>query len=144
MTILEGQNVNQPLKREPCLLALHHNRPVQSSHFCKRHTNPTVDLLLHSSLTYEQDPTTLRLLHLREPLIPNPETALDPFLTENRGLRLGGSGVLARPRPILPDTQEKRRTSVPFPGRGYWSSTLEPDLGDPFNSAWQPVRSKSS
>ncbi|XP_041662662.1 cordon-bleu protein-like 1b isoform X2 [Cheilinus undulatus] len=39
-------------------------RPMQRQHHCRRHTDPPVDLPLLSSLTPEQDPEILELLHL--------------------------------------------------------------------------------
>ncbi|MEQ2289993.1 hypothetical protein AMECASPLE_038811, partial [Ameca splendens] len=40
-------------------------------HYCGSRTDPSVDLPLHSSLTREQDPEILKLLHLRQELPSN-------------------------------------------------------------------------
>ena len=54
-------------------------------------TNPPVNLPFHPSLTREQDPEILKLLHLRQGLSPNPEGASHLFLVENHGLGFGGA-----------------------------------------------------
>ena len=59
--------------------------------FCGRCTDPPVNLTLHPSLTSEQDPKILELLHLRQELSPNSEGASHLFQVENHGLRLGGA-----------------------------------------------------
>ncbi|KAK0146683.1 hypothetical protein N1851_013966 [Merluccius polli] len=72
-------------------LPLHHDGSVQSPHYCRRRTDPPVDLPLHPPLTREQDPEVLELLHLGQDLIPDPESALHPFPVEDHGLRFGGA-----------------------------------------------------
>ncbi|KAK0152077.1 hypothetical protein N1851_006562 [Merluccius polli] len=70
------------------LLPLHHDGSVQSPHYCRRRTDPPVDLPLHPPLTREQDPEVLELLHLVQDLIPDPESALHPFPPHNiQGLK---------------------------------------------------------
>ncbi|KAK0137965.1 hypothetical protein N1851_025840 [Merluccius polli] len=94
MTIGEGRNVDRLVNRELCLsaqLPLHHDGSVQSPHYCRRSTDPPVDLPLHPPLTREQDPEVLELLHLGQDLIPDPEGALHPFPVEDHGLGLGGA-----------------------------------------------------
>ena len=54
---------------------------------------PPVDLVLHSSLTREQDPKILELLRLGQDLLPDPEIALHPFPVDNHGLRFSGADV---------------------------------------------------
>ncbi|KAI3356005.1 hypothetical protein L3Q82_017278 [Scortum barcoo] len=78
----------------PYELLLHHvtvryTRP----HNCGRCTNPIrlSNLTLHLSLTREQDPEILELLHLRQDLSTHPERARHPFPVENHGLRFGGA-----------------------------------------------------
>ncbi|CAI5669546.1 unnamed protein product [Oreochromis niloticus] len=56
-----------------CHLPLHHDGPVQRPHHCSRSTNPSVDLRLPSPITREQDPEILKLLHLGQELIPDPD-----------------------------------------------------------------------
>ncbi|MED6270604.1 hypothetical protein CHARACLAT_012099 [Characodon lateralis] len=76
MAIGEGRNVDRPVNRElrfSAQLSLHHNGPAQRPHYCGSRTDPSVDLPLHSSLTHEQDPEILKLLHLRREL-PSPST----------------------------------------------------------------------
>ena len=94
MTIGEGRNEDRLVNRELCLsaqLPLHHDESVQSLYYCKRRTDPPVDLLLHPPLTCEQDPKVLELLHLGQDLIPDPESALHPFPGEDHGLGFGGA-----------------------------------------------------
>ena len=57
----------------------------------RHHTDLPVNLLLHSSLTREQDPEILELLHLGKDLIPNPARAFHPFPAEDDGLGFGGA-----------------------------------------------------
>lgn len=61
---------------------------MQFSHYCRCRKNPPVDLPLHSPLTCKQDPEVLEILDLGQNLLPG--KALQPFLTENHGLRFGG------------------------------------------------------
>ena len=73
LTIGEVRDEDQPVNRELCLLAqlpLHRNGPAQNPHHCGWRTVPLVDLLLHFSLTFEQDPEVLELLHLGQDLLP--------------------------------------------------------------------------
>ncbi|KAK0140004.1 hypothetical protein N1851_023076 [Merluccius polli] len=94
MTIGEGRNVDRLVNRELCLsaqLPLHHDGSVQSPHYCRRCTDPPVDLPLHPPLTREQDPEVLELLHLGQDLMPDPESALYPFPVEDHGLGFGGA-----------------------------------------------------
>ncbi len=67
MTIGESRNVDWPVNRELRLAAqlfLHHDRqPVHRPHYCRSCTDPSVNLPLHPSLTREQDPQILELLH---------------------------------------------------------------------------------
>ncbi|TWW54108.1 hypothetical protein D4764_0211280 [Takifugu flavidus] len=49
-------------------------------------TKPPVDPPFHTTLTREQDPEILELLHLRQDLLPDPEKALYLFLSEDHGL----------------------------------------------------------
>ncbi len=94
MTIGEGRNKDRPVNRELCLsaqLPLHHDGSVQSPHYCRRCTDPPVDLSLHPSLTREQDPEILKFLHLGQDLIPDPERALQALLAEDHGLEFGGA-----------------------------------------------------
>ncbi|KAI3361918.1 hypothetical protein L3Q82_012189, partial [Scortum barcoo] len=72
-------------------LLLHHDGPVHRPHNCGRCTNPPVNLTLHLSLTREQDPEILELLHLRQDLSTHPERARHPFPVENHGLGFGGA-----------------------------------------------------
>uniref|UniRef100_A0A8C6KI56 Ig-like domain-containing protein n=1 Tax=Nothobranchius furzeri TaxID=105023 RepID=A0A8C6KI56_NOTFU len=68
MTIGEDWDVDRPVNREPGFLAqlpLHHDRSAQRPHHCRRRTNPPVDLPIPPTLTREQDPEILKLLHLR-------------------------------------------------------------------------------
>ncbi len=68
MTIGESRNVDWPVNRELRLAAqlfLHHDRLVHRPHYCRSCTNPSVNLPFHPSLTCEQDPQILELLHLR-------------------------------------------------------------------------------
>ncbi|KAK0130536.1 hypothetical protein N1851_035235 [Merluccius polli] len=94
MTIGEGRNVDRLVNRELCLsaqLPLHHDGSVQSPHYCRRRTDPPVDLPLNPPLTREQDPEVLELLHLGQDLIPDPESVLHPFPVEDHGLGFGGA-----------------------------------------------------
>ena len=78
MTIGDCRNVNWTVNQELRLsaqLSLHHYRPIQWPHYFGRCTDPPVSLTLHPSLTREQDPKILRLLHLRQKLSPNLEGA---------------------------------------------------------------------
>ncbi|MEQ2289434.1 hypothetical protein AMECASPLE_032975 [Ameca splendens] len=73
-TISEGRNVNRPVNQElrfSAQLSLHHNGPAQRPNYCDSCTDPSVDLPLHSSLTREQDPKILELLHLSQELHSN-------------------------------------------------------------------------
>ena len=73
MTIGEGRNVDWLVDRDFCLLAqlsLHHNRPIQQPHSCSCCTDPLVNLVLHRSLTREQNSKILKLLQLRQELKP--------------------------------------------------------------------------
>uniref|UniRef100_A0A8C6P1N6 Endoplasmic reticulum transmembrane protein n=1 Tax=Nothobranchius furzeri TaxID=105023 RepID=A0A8C6P1N6_NOTFU len=72
-------------------LSLHHDRPVQRPHHCRCSTNPPIDLTLQFSLTREQDPEILKLLHLGQDLIPDPEKAFYPFPNQDHGLRFRGA-----------------------------------------------------
>ncbi|KAK0141115.1 hypothetical protein N1851_021854 [Merluccius polli] len=72
-------------------LPLHHDGSVQSPHYCRRCTDPPVDLPLHPPPTREQDPEVLELLHLGQDLIPDPGSALHPFPVEDHGLGFGGA-----------------------------------------------------
>ena len=54
-------------------------------------TDPPVDLPPHHSFTREQDPKVLELLHLGRDLIPDQESALHPFPSEDYGLGFGGA-----------------------------------------------------
>uniref|UniRef100_A0A8C6LZV4 Nucleolar protein 12 n=1 Tax=Nothobranchius furzeri TaxID=105023 RepID=A0A8C6LZV4_NOTFU len=68
MTIGEDWDVDRPVNREPGFLAqlpLPHDRSAQRPHHCRRRTNPPVDLPIPPTLTREQDPEILKLLHLR-------------------------------------------------------------------------------
>uniref|UniRef100_A0A3P9D2G3 C-type lectin domain-containing protein n=1 Tax=Maylandia zebra TaxID=106582 RepID=A0A3P9D2G3_9CICH len=49
---------------------------VQCPHHCGHSTNPSVDLPPPSPVTCEQDPEVLKLLHLGQELVPDPEWAL--------------------------------------------------------------------
>ncbi|KAI2645722.1 Biotin synthase [Labeo rohita] len=94
MTIGESRNVDRPVNRELRLTAqlfLHHDRPVQRPHYCRSCTDPSVDLPLHPSLTREQDPQILKLLHPGQGLPTNLKRTSHPFLTENHDLRLRGA-----------------------------------------------------
>uniref|UniRef100_A0A3Q3ISA4 Wiz C-terminal zinc finger domain-containing protein n=1 Tax=Monopterus albus TaxID=43700 RepID=A0A3Q3ISA4_MONAL len=74
MTIGENGNVDRPVNRELRLTAqllLHHDRLVHRPHYCGGCTDPPVNLLFHPSLTHEQDPKILELLHLRQELSTN-------------------------------------------------------------------------
>ncbi|KAI3360880.1 hypothetical protein L3Q82_012887 [Scortum barcoo] len=77
------------VKRE--FLLLHHDGPVHRPHNCGRCTNPPVNLTLDLSLTREQDPEILELLHLRQDLSTHLERACHPFPVENHGLGFGGA-----------------------------------------------------
>ena len=72
-------------------LSLHHDRLIQRPHYCGRCTDSPVNLTLHPSLTREQDPKILKLLHLRQELSPNLEGASHLFPVKNHGLGLGGA-----------------------------------------------------
>ncbi|MEQ2234978.1 hypothetical protein ILYODFUR_036936 [Ilyodon furcidens] len=72
-------------------LSFHHNGPAQRPHYCGSRTDQSVNLPLHSSLTHEQDPQILKLLHLRQELPSNLKRTSHPFPVENHGLRLGGA-----------------------------------------------------
>ena len=50
-----------------------------------------IRLSIHPPITREQDPEVLELLHLGQDLIPDPESALHPFLVKDHGLRFGGA-----------------------------------------------------
>ena len=95
MTIGEGRNVDRLVNRELCLsaqLPLHHDGSVQSPHYCRRRTDPPVDLPLHPPLT--RDTRTPRYLNSStwgRILIPDPESALHPFPVEDHGLGFGGA-----------------------------------------------------
>ena len=65
-------------------LPLHHKGPAQRSQYCWRSPNPSVRLSLQ--LAREQHPEILKLLRLRQRLIPDPKRALHLFLLENNGL----------------------------------------------------------
>ena len=65
--------------------------PSMSPHYCRRCTDPPVDLPLQPPLTCEQDPEVLELLHLGQELIPDLESALHPFPVEDHGLGFGGT-----------------------------------------------------
>ncbi|KAK0146020.1 hypothetical protein N1851_014720 [Merluccius polli] len=94
MTIGLGRNEDRLVNRELCLsaqLPLHHDVSVQSPHYCRRRTDPPVDLPLHPPLTREQDPEVLELLHLGQDLIPDPESALHP--SPDNGLGFGATAA---------------------------------------------------
>lgn len=67
-------------------LAFDHNRSVQSPQ-CRLCTNPLVDLPLHSSLTYEQDPDVLKLFHFGQNLLR--KKGLLVFPAKKHGSRIG-------------------------------------------------------
>ena len=74
MAIGEGWDVDWPVNRELCLLAqlsLVHNRLPQRPRHCWRCPNPSVNLPFNFSLTREQNPEILELLHLEKQLSPN-------------------------------------------------------------------------
>ncbi|MEQ2217720.1 hypothetical protein XENOCAPTIV_020606 [Xenoophorus captivus] len=66
-------------------------KTAQRPHYYGSPTDPSVDLLLHSSLTREQDSEIPEILHLRQELPSNLKRTSHPFLVENHGLRLGGA-----------------------------------------------------
>ena len=76
----EGRNKDRRVNRESHLFAqrsLHHNSTVQSA------PQQTLHQSTHrSSITREQDPKTLKLLYLRQNLIPNPEKSSYPLPAE--------------------------------------------------------------
>ena len=77
MNIGEGMNIDWQVNWELRLLAqlfLHHRRPTQRPHYSGCCTDPSVNLTFHPSLTREEDPKILELLHLRQELYPNPES----------------------------------------------------------------------
>ena len=62
MTIGEGRNVDRLVNRELCLsaqLPLHHKGSVQSPHYCRRRTDPPVDLPLHPPSLVNKTPRYL-------------------------------------------------------------------------------------
>ena len=73
------------------LLPAGHARNTSRGCYCGRCNDLPVNLTLHPSLTREQDPKILKLLHLRQELSPNPEGASHIFPVENHGLGLGGA-----------------------------------------------------
>ncbi|MEQ2190311.1 hypothetical protein GOODEAATRI_034443 [Goodea atripinnis] len=82
MAIGEGGNVDQLVNHElrfSAQLSLHHNGPAQYPHYCGSRTDPSVDFPLHSSITREQDPEILELLHLRQELPSNLKRTRHPF-----------------------------------------------------------------
>ncbi|XP_063738316.1 palmitoyltransferase ZDHHC1 isoform X2 [Eleginops maclovinus] len=67
MTIGEGRNEDGPADRELCLLAqlsFRHNGAVKRLQYRSRCSDSPAHLTLHCSLTREQDPEILELLHL--------------------------------------------------------------------------------
>ncbi len=90
----ECRNVDWPVNRELRLAAqllLHHDRLVHRPHYCRSYTNPSVNLPFHPSLTREQDPKILKLVHLQKELSSNLKWASHLIPTEHHGLRLGGA-----------------------------------------------------
>lgn len=86
MIIGEGRNVDQPVNGEICFLAylsLYHNRLVQHLH-----DSGIADLLLHYTLTSEQDPKIPQAL----PLFDLKRASLH-FSTKNSGLRPGDTDL---------------------------------------------------
>ena len=74
-------------------LLLHHNQPTQRPHYCWRSPDPSVHLSLQLTITCEQDPHILRLLHLRQRLITDSEGALHLLQITNHGLGFGRADV---------------------------------------------------
>ncbi len=94
MTIGESRNIDWPVNRELRLAAqllLHHDRPVHRPNYSRNTTDPSVSLPFHPSLTCEQDPKILKLLHLWQEHSTNLKWASYPFPTEHHGLGLGGA-----------------------------------------------------
>ncbi|MEQ2235089.1 hypothetical protein ILYODFUR_038064 [Ilyodon furcidens] len=96
MAIGEGRNVDRPVNREfhfSAQLTLHHKRLAERPRYCGSHTDPSVDLPLHSPFTREQDPKILELLQLRQELPSNLKRASHPFPVKNHALGLEGTDL---------------------------------------------------
>ncbi|KAK3527484.1 hypothetical protein QTP86_023019, partial [Hemibagrus guttatus] len=77
-----------PFGHDPELMAI--DRYIDP-HYCCCCTDPSVNLTIHPSLTREQDPEILKLLHLRKDLPSNLKGASHLFPVENHGLGFGGA-----------------------------------------------------
>lgn len=93
MTIGEKGSLDWPVNQElhiSTFFFFHHNSPVHRPHSGGGCIILPVSLTLHLSLTHEQDPAIPELLHLRQDLCTNLESARHPFPDENHCLGLEG------------------------------------------------------
>ena len=86
MTIGEDRNEDRPVDRELCLaaqLSFRYNGAVKRTQYRPRCSDSPANLTLHSTLTREQDPEVLELLHLGTHFLPgvsNPLISLTSFV----------------------------------------------------------------